>query len=767
MAAPDRDGQGSGPWARLRRARVPQLLGVYAGGSFAALQAADIFMTRLGVPDWAFFGLVLLLIAGVPLVLATALVQGGDRGGSRGALAVSGSGGLRRHFTWRNTAVWGAGSLALLVLLVGSFMGARALGIGPVGSLVAAGVLEREEIILLGDFQSPTGDDVLAGLVTEAFRIDFEQTPLLRVMSPGQVREGLLRMQRPPDASLAPSLARELAVREGVRAVLLGEVTTAGRGVIVSVRLVAPDSDESLVALRETAADSSAVIQAVDRLSSRLRERMGESLRTIRSGEPLELVSTASLPALRSYTQGVRAIDLERNHAEGIALLEDAIAADSAFAMAWRKLGVTLRNQEGNTERALEALTRAYELSDRLTERERLLARAAYHTAVTQDQDRAVAAYRGVLDLYPLDGTALNNLAVLLSDRGDLVGAGTLYQRALEANPDQVIYYTNLVQNHIRLEALDDAAQVAARFQARHPGLAEAQRLLFQLHVIRQEWDEAEAVLHAALEDPAMVPQDRLALLVAASNLDVVRGRLARARTRTEDAQAFALRSGLGVEGPVLEQFDTQVMLYLLDQGEEAGRILDRTLADMGGLPPEAAGEGAHLFLARFRLDLGDPAEARRLVAEWDQVTGGRPNQSFHELLREEVLLRIEVQEDEGALPGAIRRLQERTRDPQGLLSDHRALGFLLEQAGEDARAATEFERFLDRPDLWRLENDSWARGPLLEQVAALHEKVGNTERARARWRELAELWRDADPPLRGRGEAAAARALALSDREG
>ncbi len=768
-AAPASEGaspaSSTGPWARLRAARVPQLLGVYAGGSFAVVQAADIFMTRLGVPDWAFFGLLLLLMAGVPVVLATALVQEGDASRSAGAAARGGSGGIRRHFTWRNAAWWGAGSTLLLVVLVGGFMGARALGIGPVGSLVAAGVLEREEVILLGDFQSPTGDDVLAGLVTEAFRIDFEQTPLLRVMSPGQVREGLLRMQRSPDVPLTPELARELAVREGVRALLLGEVNTAGRGAIVSVRLVAPDSEESLVALRETAADSSGIIQAVDRLSNRLRERMGESLRTIRSGESLEQVSTASLPALRHYTQAVRAIDRERDLPAGIALLEDAIAADSTFAMAWRKLGVTLRNQEGNSERAVEALTRAYENSDRLSERERLLARGAYHTAVTQDQDRAMAAYRAVLDRYPLDGTALNNLAVILGDRGDLSGAEALYRRALEAHPDQALYYTNLAQNAIRQGDLDAAVELADMLLARYPDLVDGQEYRMLLHVNRHEYRAAEDLVATVLDRGGLTTPQRTLFMGWRSLLALTQGRIADARNGVEDLAAFQRRTETGGQGPVLEQFDSQVAFHLLDRPEVSKRIMEDALAGMGGLPPEAAMEGGHVQVARFHVQFGELDEARELLAEWSRLVEGRPVQEFHRRLHEEVEIRIQA--EEGDVEGAIRRLRERLRGPNPLISDHMVLGRYLARLGDAAEAASEMDRFLYRTESWRLEHDAWMRGVALAEAAAQHEAAGNEALALARWEELAALWAEADAPLRPRVEEAERRIVALRTRVG
>ena len=125
-------------------------------------------------------------------------------------------------------------------------------------------------------------------------------------------------------------------MREGIRAVVSGEVNAAGGGYMLSTQLISAADGEVLAAYRVTADDSTEVIGAIDRLSKKLRERIGESLKTIRRDEPLESVTTSSLAALRKYSQAIRALDLESDTRKGTALLEEAIAFDTAFAMAHR-----------------------------------------------------------------------------------------------------------------------------------------------------------------------------------------------------------------------------------------------------------------------------------------------------------------------------------------------------------------------------------------------------------------------------------------------
>src|SRR5205807_8021717 len=142
-------------------------------------------------------------------------------------------------------------------------------------------------------------------------------------------------MNRPPGTRLDLALARELAQRVGAKVVVRGQIDPVGRGYVLAAELVAPADGAVLVALRENARDDGAIIDAVDRLSRRLRERIGESLKTIRASEPLERVTTSSLEALQRYSQAVKASEAgEWDRA--VDMLEQAIRLDSGFAMAQR-----------------------------------------------------------------------------------------------------------------------------------------------------------------------------------------------------------------------------------------------------------------------------------------------------------------------------------------------------------------------------------------------------------------------------------------------
>ena len=148
-----------------------------------------------------------------------------------------------------------------------------------------------------------------------------------------------------------------------------------------------------------------------------MRERVGESLVSIRENRPLEQVTTGSLPALRKYSEALRLEENDQFEA-AIPLLREAVALDTGFAMAYRKLAVILGNLGGNEAAQIAAATRAFSHRDRLPELEGDLTAGYYYQFVEFDPEKAAAAYRAALAVNPDNLVALNNLSVTLQRPG-------------------------------------------------------------------------------------------------------------------------------------------------------------------------------------------------------------------------------------------------------------------------------------------------------------------------------------------------------------
>jgi TolB-like protein len=338
------------------RRSIWQVLAIYLVGGWGALQGIQAVTETAGLPDWVPPGALILLMIGLPIVLATAFVQEGMGGNGRlevevgdgapAGLAARSSEAPRpspeRFLTWRRAIVGGVVAFAVLGLSVGVY----AL-IWSRGNLVAQGVLEERERVMLADFANATTDSLVDDVVTEALRVDLAESKTITLVEPAFVQQVLQRMGRSADERFTAELAREAAVREGINALIEGEVGAAGSGFVLTARVVAAADGSVLASFRETARDGDGILDAIDGLSQAIRNKAGESLSDIRETAALEQVTTGSLEALRRYTQA-EAAQNEGDSERGITLLEEALALDSTFAMAWRKLSSAIASPRGS-----------------------------------------------------------------------------------------------------------------------------------------------------------------------------------------------------------------------------------------------------------------------------------------------------------------------------------------------------------------------------------------------------------------------------------
>ena len=324
-------------------------------------------------------------------------------------------------------------------------------------TLVGNATLAPRDRILVADFATQSGDSTVAGIVAEALRVDLGQSPLVRVMTTAQVRGALRGMEQPVEVSVDDSLARAVALREGVKAFVTGDVSTLGASSVLSIRVVAALTGEQLVAVRETARDSTDLINAIDRVSSRLRRHIGETLPSVRADPPLPRVMTASLEALRLYTRAMNA-NIAGDRATAVRLLEEAVTIDPAFATAYRMLG-SIHASLADPGRAERALERAFAYRDRLPLRDRYLTMGSYYRNVTAEYPKAAAAYRSLLELYPTDLAGLNNLGLVLVRQRRYAAAESLFRRVVAVDSTIASVHLGLAEV-LTMQGRHDAARL-------------------------------------------------------------------------------------------------------------------------------------------------------------------------------------------------------------------------------------------------------------------------------------------------------------------
>ena len=427
-------------------------LAIYAVAFVAVAILAKAAIVAIGLPEWVFPGALILMALGLPVILWTGYVQrvtrraftatptftpGGTPSAVQGTMATIA---LKAapHVSWYRTAKGGAYALGAFVLAVGAFMVLRATGIGPFGSLVASGKLKTKEPLLITDFHVTNADSALGRVVSDAVRAGLSQSSVLSLMSTSSTAQALRLMEKPPLSKIDLPLARLLAQRTGAKAIVDGDITGVGGGYIVVLRLVTADSGTELWSSRETGDGPRGLIDATDRLSRTLRGKAGESLKAIQAGAPLAEVTTSSLDALRKFSEGARYHDVLADWPNAIAKFREAVAIDSNFAAAWRKLGAALGNAGRPRSEVNAALEQAHRHSDHLSENERLYEEAFYYSqGPGGDRAKGIGLYEELVRRS--DGTAGVNLALEYLRRREQVKAESSFAYGIRHAPGNAL----------------------------------------------------------------------------------------------------------------------------------------------------------------------------------------------------------------------------------------------------------------------------------------------------------------------------------------
>jgi tetratricopeptide (TPR) repeat protein/predicted Ser/Thr protein kinase len=731
--------------ALVRRAHPGRVAMLFGLASVGALAIVYLLMYQLGLPDWVFVGAIALLAIGLPIMLLTGHHERRRAIAQTRGVQVSTRAGLRQHFTWRKALLGGGLAFTGLTAVTVGYTAMRAMGIGPVGTLVAAGMLDERGQLIVADFEDRTPDGDLGESVTEAFRIDLSQSTAVRVMDAAAVSQALRRMNLDLSEGLSAETARELAEREGVKAIVAGDIGTLGRSFVVSVRLLSSADGAELVALRETAQDDAAIIGAVDRLSGKLRERVGESLKSIRANEPLERVTTASVPALRRYSRAQKAED--SGDSEGAqSLLEEAIQLDSTFAMAYRKLAVVLSNAGAPASRVRAAATKAYEFRARLPDIERYLATAYYYSNAEFDRTEVIKAYRAVLDLDPDETTALNNLSLQLFALYQFEEAERLLFRAVQADPSVLPAHINLMVAQVALGKLAAAESSATRFAEVFPADNPIVQLGWAgLASARGEYAEAEEHFRRLGEDHRGSLSMQVFALGGLASVAQLTGRLRLANGYYHDLMNMRMRQdnpgaylGSALEGAWLE------VIYR-GRPEEAVRIVESAL-ERYPLEQIEPTDRPYAGLAEVYAAVGQGDTARRLMAEYARAVdeGVRAGNAARHGASGFIALA------EGQTAEAIRSFRM-WYDEGGDLAARYALARAFDVAGDADSALAHYEHAATAPRLFGLGQQDRRLWQGYLRLGELYEQKGEREKAAEYYGKFVDLWKDADAELQQR----------------
>jgi serine/threonine protein kinase/tetratricopeptide (TPR) repeat protein len=326
--------------------------------------------------------------------------------------------------------------------------------------------LTEKDTIVLADFTNTTGDLVFDGTLRQGLASQLEQSPFLNLLSDQRVAQTLTLMSKAKDVRLTHDLTREVCQRTASAASMEGSVSNLDSQYVIRLNAVNCRSGDVLASEQVTARGKEQVLKAMGEAARKIREKLGESLASVQLYDvPAENVTTPSLEALQAYSLGYQMATLKSDNATATSLFQRAIGLDSNFAMAYARLGNSYNNL-GQTARAVENFRKAYELRERVSEREKFYIASHYDQHFTGNLEAARKTYELWARTYPRDYTPPGNLASIYSYLGDYDKVLAASQETLKLYPESGVSYSNLVLAYWDLNRLDEARATALEAQA-------------------------------------------------------------------------------------------------------------------------------------------------------------------------------------------------------------------------------------------------------------------------------------------------------------
>jgi len=601
-----------------------------------------------------------------------------------------------------------------------------------------AHALTDKDTIVLADFTNTTGDTVFDGTLRQGLSVQLEQSPFLSFVSERRIQQTLPLMGQTADAKLTPELARDLCQRAGGAAVLDGSIAQIGAQYLLVLKAVNCSNGELLASTEAQASDKNHVLEALGKLASEIRTKLGEAVSTVqRFDTPLPDATTPSLEALKDLDTGIKIQTGDGDDARAIPFYERAIELDPNFAFAYDWLATAYWDL-GESDRAAHFARQAFRLRERVSERERLDIETFYYLTATGDLQKAQKVLEFSSQLYPRAWNPPNDMGDVLESLGQYDNAIEAYAKAHRLDPEAAVVYSNLIFAYIVSNRLDEAKTLANEAEAKKVNSPDLQEALYQLAFLQNDRVGMERAVAWSIGKPGV--EDVLLFHEAATN--GYYGRLGKARDLSERAVASAERAG---ERETASTYEAESALreVLFGHTAEARQRANAALRlSNGGLTQY----GAALTLAYA----GDVARAQGLADDLDMRFPDSTLMHFNYLPS----LRGRLALTRNDWSKAVETLQ--VTSPYEFGTGTAAAfatafhpiyvrGEAYLNGDQGSLAATEFQKILDH----RGAVQNSPIGALAHlQVGRAYAMQGDTAKAKAAYQDFLTLWKDADPDI-------------------
>ena len=588
--------------------------------------------------------------------------------------------------------------------------------------------LTEKDTIVLSDFDNKTGDPVFDDTLKQGLSVQLEQSPFLALVSERRVNETLKLMGRSPDDRLTANVTREVCQRTGSKAMLTGSIAGLGSQYVIGLKAVNCNTGDVLAEAQEQAAGKEAVLKALDAAAISLRGKLGESLSTVEKyATPVEWATTPSLEALKAYSLGAKTLD-GGDFAAAVPLLKRAIRLDPNFAMAYSVLGVGYHNL-GENALAAENTAKAYELRERVSEREKLIIESFYYQYATGDLEKARQAYELWAQTYPQDFLPPTNLSFLYQVLGQYDKAVAEAREAVRLDPTIGVNYENLAVSYFCLNRLEETRATAEEAQAKKVDTPVVHFVLYQLAFLKNDAAGMAQQVAWATGKPGVEDS----LLATEADTAAYSGQLGKARELSPRAVASAQHAE---EKETAASYEASAALReaLFGYPAEARQRVAAALELSTGRDVQYA---AALALAL----IGDAARAQALT---DVLSKRYPEDTIVQFM-ELPNLHAQLALSHNDAPKAIGALQAAEPYELGDLYPVYVRGEAYLAAHEGSKAAGEFQKILDHRSIV-VNSPIGALAHL--QLGRAYAMAGDAAKAKTAYKDFLTLWKDADPDI-------------------
>jgi DNA-binding winged helix-turn-helix (wHTH) protein/tetratricopeptide (TPR) repeat protein len=596
-------------------------------------------------------------------------------------------------------------------------------------SLLAYRYLHRplasdQDKVVLGGFTNNTGNPDLDRTLSSALQLKVQESPYLSLIPEQNFRA----LVKDPDTAPLPEEIRACASLNA-QLLLKGQILAVAQGYTVLLRVWRCADGRLLTTEQAEATSQTGILSALDLATEEMRRRLGESDASLQKfNVPLVQATTPSLAALKAFTLGEEKRSQGRIP-ESIASYKLALDLDSQFALALARLG-TIYHNTAQYSLSQQYYRKAYELPNRVTDRERLYIVTHYYEYATGEINRAIEDYELWRMLYPRDVVPANNLAVDYLAIGQPEKAKELSRIAIQLDPTNNIPYGSLANAYLMLGDYTNVLTLC-----NDPVYGKMNVLAFhRVCYLAAFAQNDELGMQHQMQWAHGNPEESLALDDAAS-VAMYRGKITEARSLFSSAKDNALQNS-SIEGAADIQLDEANLEADLGYRQEAREDALSVLKLSFESPSEQA------YAARALARVGEVSQAQAIAQKAAAQAPLDTILNSAVLAAVDAAIQLQIRQPKAAI-----RALEKTR-PLDYCSEmdlapayYRGLAYLEDK--QPKRATEEFQQVIAHRTLADL--------PVyvaLSQLELGHafQLLGDKANAARAYREAEKVWKDAEP---------------------